>query len=280
MSRTKCQCRQLLSSLHVHLIRRNKMKTRTRQTQKLFRRLPCFLVWVGCQSLWRTFVFTLLLTSLNLTASGRRNLWPWVMHFLPLLFIFFIIRLLFLLKVSLYCYVLCVFLQGKTRKKKPCTRPIPFNLSQPKSSRVTADEEPLQTVPRSRTATRPPHQNKNTCNDRLKTPNGNSKLSKPPAASDGNVDSTQGAGKSQGKTPQAGGHCGPSRKLKTLANSYDSMSTLSQNNATASAQSCVDDMNLLSLRSPTKTRGAPHNTQMEAKSKPSESLDSKLILLE
>lgn len=198
--------------------------------------------------------------------------------FSPTFISFFIIILLFLLKVSLYCYVLCAFLQGKARKKKPCTRPIPFNLSQPNSSRVTADEEPLQTVPRSRTATRPPHHSNNICNDRLKTPN--SKQSKPPATSDDNLDSTQGAGKSQGKTPQTGGQCGPSRKLKTLANSYDSISTLSQNNATASAQSCVDDMNLLSLRSPTKTRGAPHNTQMAAKSKPSESLNSKLILLE
>lgn len=81
MSKTKCQCRQLLSSRHVRLIPQNKMKTRTRHTRKSFKRLPCFPASVGCRSPWRTFAFTLLLTSLKLTASGRRNPWPWVCLF-------------------------------------------------------------------------------------------------------------------------------------------------------------------------------------------------------
>ncbi|KAA8591126.1 hypothetical protein FQN60_002069 [Etheostoma spectabile] len=45
-------------------------------------------------------------------------------------------------------------LAGKTKKKKPSTRPVPFNLSQPKSSRMaTEDQQPLTSL-QSRTGTR------------------------------------------------------------------------------------------------------------------------------
>lgn len=144
---------------------------------------------------------------------------------------------------------------------------------------MTTDEEPLQTVSLSRTATRPLHHSKNINNEHLKIPNGTVKLSKPAAAPDSNVDSTQGAGKSLGKTPQTAGRCGPSRKLKTSANSHDSTSTLPLGIIAPSALSCVDDMNLLSLRSPAKTCSAPQNMQMAMKGKPAESPNSKLILL-
>lgn len=144
---------------------------------------------------------------------------------------------------------------------------------------MTTDEKPLQTVLLSRPDTHPRHHSKSINNEHLKTPNGNGKLSKPPASSGSNVDSTQDAEKSLGKTPQTAGHCGPSRKLKTLANSYDSTSTLPLNNITSSALSCVDDMNLLSLSSPAKTCGAPQNMQMAMKGKPAKSSNSKLILL-
>lgn len=118
---------------------------------------------------------------------------------------------------------------------------------------MTTAEEPLQTVSRLGTAPVP------------KTPNCSLKLSKPAV-----VDSTQRAG----KTPRTAGHCGPSRKL----NPYDSLSTLPQNNITSSALSCVDEMNLLSLKSPAKTRSGPQNMQMAMKVKLDESSKSKLIL--
>lgn len=144
---------------------------------------------------------------------------------------------------------------------------------------MTTDEEPHPTVSLSKPATHSPHHSKNKTNERLKTPNGHVKPSKSRAASDSNVDSTQGAVKSLGETPQTAGRCGPSRKLKTLANSYDSVSTLPPSNITSSALACVDDMNLLSLRSPAKTCSAPQNMQMAMKGKPAESSNSKLILL-
>lgn len=112
----------------------------------------------------------------------------------------------------------------------------------------------------------------------LKNPNGNSKVSKPPAASDSNVHSTQGAGESQGKTPQTAGHCGPSRKFKTLANSHDSISTLPQNNSASSTQSYVEHMSLLTLKSSTKKVGPPQIMQTAVKDKTSECIKGMLIL--
>lgn len=275
MSKTKCQCS--LSNPRLHLIIPNRMRTGTQRTQKLVRRHLCDLVSVGCQSLLRTFIFRLLLNSVSLTVSGRRNLWLWVMPLCPTF-----LKLL-LYGWFLYCCNFYIFLQGKAKKKKPCTRPIPFNLSQPKSSRVTTENEQLLTVSQSRTASRAVHPTKNICNDRLKTPNSNSKLTKHPATLDSNVDSTKGAGKSQGKTSQPPGQCVPSSKLKTSANSSHlpssvSNNTLPQNNAASSAQACADNMNLLSLRSPTKTPNAPQNMQLTAKGKPSKSSNGKLIL--
>ncbi|KAK5894567.1 hypothetical protein CesoFtcFv8_011249 [Champsocephalus esox] len=44
-------------------------------------------------------------------------------------------------------------LAGKTRKKKPYTRPVPFNLCQPKSSRLGHENQELCTVSQSRTGT-------------------------------------------------------------------------------------------------------------------------------
>ncbi|KAM9350956.1 uncharacterized protein troap, partial [Symphorus nematophorus] len=44
-------------------------------------------------------------------------------------------------------------LAGKAKKKKACTRPVPFNLSQPKSSRTATENQQPLTVSQSRTST-------------------------------------------------------------------------------------------------------------------------------
>ncbi|XP_034392834.1 uncharacterized protein troap isoform X4 [Cyclopterus lumpus] len=44
-------------------------------------------------------------------------------------------------------------LSGKTKNKRPCTRPIPFNLSQPKKSRVATENHQPLSVSQSRTGT-------------------------------------------------------------------------------------------------------------------------------
>ena len=92
-----------------------------------------------------------------------------------------------------------IFLQRKAMKKKACTRPVPFNLSQPKSSRnATENQQPL-TVSQSRTGTHASQPDNSVCNAQLKTQNINAKPTKHPAMVNTNVDSSKVTGKSNGK---------------------------------------------------------------------------------
>uniref|UniRef100_A0A3Q4HCN6 Uncharacterized protein n=1 Tax=Neolamprologus brichardi TaxID=32507 RepID=A0A3Q4HCN6_NEOBR len=90
-------------------------------------------------------------------------------------------------------------LARKAPKKKPLTRPVPFNLSQPKSTRTAAENQPLA-VPKLRT-------------------HANTKPSKHPTALNGNKDSTKAAGKPLGKTTEDASHLpgptGPSSTFQT-----------------------------------------------------------------
>lgn len=135
--------------------------------------------------------------------------------------------------------ILYYFLQGKARKKKPCTRPIPFNLSQPKSSRMATENQQPLTVSQSRTGSHAVQPDNNICNAHLKTSNINAKPIKHPAKLKSNVDSTKGTRKSNGNS------------LSSIP--YNAMH---QSNTTSSAQpalsACLDNMNQLSLKDPTK----------------------------
>ncbi|XP_074498630.1 uncharacterized protein troap [Sebastes fasciatus] len=161
-------------------------------------------------------------------------------------------------------------LAGKTRKKKPCTRPVPFNLSQPKSSRVATENQQPLTVSPSRTHAVQP--SRNVCNARLKTPNINAKPTKHPATLHHNVESTKGTETSHGKAKentyrQPSGQSGPSNIFKTSATLSNPLSAI-PNNAmhqtsaassalpAVSAEACLDNMSLLSLKDPAKTSHA------------------------
>lgn len=158
---------------------------------------------------------------------------------------------------------------------------------------TTENEQPLP-VSQSRTSTHAVQYDKNACNARLKTPNSNAKLTKHPASLDSDVDSTKSTGKPNGKTienaSQLAEQYGPFNKHKTSANlshlpSSVSNNALHQNNATSSAQAavnaeaCVENMNLLSLKDPTKTAHAPQNMQLTVQGNFSKSSTGKLSLL-
>ncbi|KAF0036328.1 hypothetical protein F2P81_011640 [Scophthalmus maximus] len=153
---------------------------------------------------------------------------------------------------------------GKVRKKKPCTRPVPFNLSQPKSSTASKNQQPL-TVSQSHYGTHAVQPESNECNVRLKTQNINQKPTKHQAVFNSHVDSTH---KSQRKATenisQLSGQSGPPSTLKTSATLSNPLSaihnnTLHQNSAPSAhkpslnAETCLENMNLLSLKDPTST---------------------------
>ncbi|XP_035499699.2 uncharacterized protein LOC118316222 isoform X2 [Scophthalmus maximus] len=155
-------------------------------------------------------------------------------------------------------------LAGKVRKKKPCTRPVPFNLSQPKSSTASKNQQPL-TVSQSHYGTHAVQPESNECNVRLKTQNINQKPTKHQAVFNSHVDSTH---KSQRKATenisQLSGQSGPPSTLKTSATLSNPLSaihnnTLHQNSAPSAhkpslnAETCLENMNLLSLKDPTST---------------------------
>ncbi|XP_054465668.1 uncharacterized protein troap isoform X3 [Anoplopoma fimbria] len=168
-------------------------------------------------------------------------------------------------------------LAGKTRKKKPCTRPVPFNFSQPKISRVATENQQPLTVSQSRTGTHVVQPDYSVCNARLKTQNTNVKPTKQPATLNRNVDSAKGTGASNGKAEentygQISGQPGPSDTFKTSAISANPSSSnpnnaIHQTSAASSAQpvfsaeAFLDNMSLLSLKDSAKTSHSTQNMQ-------------------
>ncbi|XP_034733562.1 uncharacterized protein troap isoform X1 [Etheostoma cragini] len=167
-------------------------------------------------------------------------------------------------------------LAGKTKKKKPSTRPVPFNLSQPKSSRMaTEDQQPLTPL-QSRTGTHAVRPENNVCSARLKTQNIRPKPTKHPAMLNHKMDSSKGTGKSIGKatgsTSQLSGQAGPSNTLRTSATLSNPLSSIHKNaihqtmvafsaQPTVSTEACLDNMSLLSLKDPAKMPHANQNLQ-------------------
>ncbi|XP_034065215.1 uncharacterized protein troap isoform X2 [Gymnodraco acuticeps] len=144
-------------------------------------------------------------------------------------------------------------LAGKTRKKKPYTRPLPFNFCQPKS-----------TVSQSRTGT---NAHNSVCNSHLKTQNVNAKPTKHPAALMRNIDLTKGTGTFKGKAKD--------NALQTSATLFKPQSSIPNNavpqskeassaEPAVSAEACSDNMSLLSLKDPAKTSHATQNMQLTA----------------
>ncbi|XP_033943435.1 uncharacterized protein troap [Pseudochaenichthys georgianus] len=155
-------------------------------------------------------------------------------------------------------------LAGKTRKKKPYTRPVPFNFCQPKSSRLGHENQEPCTVSQSRTGT---DADNGVCNYHLKTQNVNAKPIKHPAALMRNIDLTKGTGTFKGKAKD--------NALQTSATLFKPQSSIPNNavpqskeassaEPAVSAEACSDNMSLLSLKDPAKTSHATQNMQLTA----------------
>ncbi|KAM7411997.1 hypothetical protein PAMA_021798 [Pampus argenteus] len=147
-------------------------------------------------------------------------------------------------------------LAGKAKKKKPCTRPVPFNLSQPKTSRMPFETpQPLQ-VSQSRLGTHAVQPENNSRNTRLKPQNIDAKH---PALLNSNGDSTKGAVKSHGKatdnTAHLSGQSGPSKTYNAMC--QDSAALSAQ--AVISTEACLDNLNMLSLKDSSKTSHVSQN---------------------
>ncbi|XP_041654542.1 protein Daple [Cheilinus undulatus] len=166
-------------------------------------------------------------------------------------------------------------LSGKAKKKRPNTRPIPFNLSQPKSSRVASENQHPLTLSQTKTGTHAVKPNNSACNIHLKPQTSNAKSTKHPATLNSHSDSSKGTAKSNGKATDHTSHLSvqavPSTTLKTSTTLSQPLSAVSnkalhQSHGTTSAQSahnaeaCLDNMSLLSLKDPIKS--ASQNMQL------------------
>uniref|UniRef100_A0A668A6H3 Uncharacterized LOC115362528 n=1 Tax=Myripristis murdjan TaxID=586833 RepID=A0A668A6H3_9TELE len=158
-------------------------------------------------------------------------------------------------------------LAGKAKQKRPCTKPVPFNLSQPKSTRMATQNQ----TSLSRTGTHVVQTKHILSAAHPKTKNLNGKLSNCPAVvSHSNGDSTQGAEEFQRNRPSGDELVGsyvPGRTVKAAENTshmsqqprpsgaLSSSATLSGH---VSAEACLHNMDLLSLKEPPN---APQSVQ-------------------
>ncbi|XP_034028201.1 uncharacterized protein LOC117512296 [Thalassophryne amazonica] len=146
-------------------------------------------------------------------------------------------------------------LTGKAKNKKPCTRPIPFHLSQPRGTRTTSEKKQLQSVTRSTTGTN------------ITTKNINANTRSRLATLNGKEESTKVGGKTPRKDQDTAfhvsEHCESSGAFKTSATlshplTFISETTVCPKSAASCAQPalstevCLDNMNLLSLKEPSK----------------------------
>ncbi|XP_074537737.1 uncharacterized protein troap [Halichoeres trimaculatus] len=175
-------------------------------------------------------------------------------------------------------------LAGKAKKTRPCTRPIPFNLSQPKSLRGKTQQPPVLT--QTRTGSHPVQPDNNSYTARLRTQNVNAKSTKHPAKFSSNVNSSTSTGKSTvkaaNKTSQPLGQCASStfktsaclsQPLSAVSNNvlHQDHSSVSSAQLTASTEACLDNMNQLTLKEPTKFSQASQNIQLKISSEKVES---------
>ncbi|KAF3696829.1 hypothetical protein EXN66_Car012507 [Channa argus] len=124
-------------------------------------------------------------------------------------------------------------LTGKTKKKKPCTRPVPFNLSQPNGSKKASKNQQPPFVSQSQTSNNALQPGKNICNSSLKTQNMNAKTSKHPAVLISNARSQKWTLKSHGKAKNilihVSGQCGPPHTFRTLTTLSNPLSSIPNN---------------------------------------------------
>ncbi|KAM9751173.1 uncharacterized protein troap isoform 1-T2 [Menidia menidia] len=168
-------------------------------------------------------------------------------------------------------------LAGKTKKKKPCTRPVPFNLSQPKNTKMANESRQHLTSLQSQTLSIRPQ--KKICS---------SKMTEHRDVLNNNMHSGKAVGKSHGTSKQKASHLsgqsGLSNTLKTSATLSNPLSSvpgtaLHQKKATSCAQPvlgaevCLDNMNLLSLKEPYSTLKTDQTPQLTIPDPPAKALN-------
>lgn len=122
-------------------------------------------------------------------------------------------------------------LAGKAKTKKPCTRPVPFNLTQPKSNKVSSENQQPPTVFQTRTT----KWDKNVCSSQHKITNMNLKKSS----------TIKDTIKSQ--------PLGQSRHLNPHKSSVSNPLSCVSNTVKTSAEVCSENMNQLTLKDASNT---------------------------
>lgn len=164
-----------------------------------------------------------------------------------------------------------VFLQGKAKKEKPCTRPLPFNRSHCKNSRKAAEYEQPISVLQSNPGSRSIQQSNAACSVTQKQSNGHANQSKYPHVSQNRADLTKRAGGSEGKVAENTSKCKGQRAAVTnfkpsahLSHHLSSIpnNTCHQNNAASSAEVCAHNMNQLSIKDLSTTSHTQQSVQL------------------
>lgn len=164
-----------------------------------------------------------------------------------------------------------VFPQGKAKKEKPCTRPLPFTRSHCKNSREAAEHEQPISVLQSNPGSRSVQQSTAACSVTQKQSHGRAHQSKYPQVSQNRVDLTKRAGASEGKVAENASKCKGQRAAVTnfkpsahLSHHLSSIpnNTCHQNNAASSAEACAHNMNQLSIKDLSATSHAQQSVQL------------------
>ncbi|XP_028308856.1 uncharacterized protein troap isoform X2 [Gouania willdenowi] len=140
-------------------------------------------------------------------------------------------------------------LAGKAKKKRPCTRPVPFNFSQPRSSRVATVKQP-QTV--MQTGTKTPQ--RNMCNA--------NSASQPTVLNN----------KKENVLSHPSAQTGPPSNFKTSHTLSNSGSMTHQNKSVFStkpvviSEFCLDNMNQLSIKEPSEASNVDPTSQQQGDS--------------
>lgn len=174
-------------------------------------------------------------------------------------------------KSNLSFSTLFVFLQGKAKKEKPSTRPLPFNRSHCKNSRKAAEYEQPISVLQSNPGSLSVQQSNAACSVSQKQSNGRANQSKYPHVSQSRADLTKRAGGSEGKVAEnkskRKGQCAAVTNFKPSAHFSHHLSsipnnTCHQNNAASSAEACAHNMNQLSIKDRSATSHAQQSLQL------------------
>lgn len=170
-----------------------------------------------------------------------------------------------------------VFLQGKAKKEKPCTRPLPFSRTHSKTLKKAAENEQPISVLQSKIGIHSVQQNNAAGSITQKQSNSHANPSKNLHVLWSDVDLTKSGERSKESitesTSQLKGQHGPVSTFKPPAHlshlSTVRKNTLHQNSPAYSAEACIYNMNQLSIKDLTKTSHAQQSVQLTEQAKSS-----------